>query len=373
MNEFRKNPKILIKHLEGLKKHLDRKTKVLSEPGKIQIQMVEGEVVINEAINFLQDLPQLKPFDWDESLSMAALEHVLDIGPKGFLSYQSSDGTEPEERICKYGNYYESLGENIDFGPNDAMGVLVSLTLDDGEPERPHRENLFKQDYYKLGIACGPHKSEYQMCVMDFAYDFEGFHEKENAVDEEENPPINKSIPVQQDKKPNTTSKNEKNPNDNESFDDESPLIKRNKITPQDNHVPEKKPKQQQPNILDDFTNNNLVQTANFSHNINKSQNLYEGTFGGQNPQKINPKETNQSPLIKLSLDNNEYERVKHEEMPQDVGEIQEDILQVINLNSKKRVIEKNVEVTIRTIYTFEDGTTKEMTEKQNHVFNYNN
>ena len=44
----------------------------------------------------------------------------------------------------------ESLRKNIDFGPNDAMGVIVSLTLDDGEEQRPHRENLFKGDYHKV-------------------------------------------------------------------------------------------------------------------------------------------------------------------------------------------------------------------------------
>ena len=64
------------------------------------------------------------------------------------------------------------MGENIDFGPNDAIGVIVSLTLDDGEEERPHRDNLFKNDYKKIGIACGPHQTEFQMCVMDLAYDF---------------------------------------------------------------------------------------------------------------------------------------------------------------------------------------------------------
>ena len=52
------------------------------------------------------------------------------------------------------------------------MGVIVSLTLDDGEEERPHRENMFKCDYQKVGIACGPHKTEFSVCVMDFAYDF---------------------------------------------------------------------------------------------------------------------------------------------------------------------------------------------------------
>lgn len=171
LNDFRKNPKSLSKHLEGLKKYID-KNKVLTEPGKIPIQMVEGEDVINEAITFLNGLKSLPPFELDPNLCESAKEHVNDIGPKGLLSYQSSDGTEPEDRIAKYGNYVEALGENIDFGPNDSLGVLVSLTLDDGEEERPHRDNLFKADYRKIGIACGHHKTEYQMCVMDFAYDF---------------------------------------------------------------------------------------------------------------------------------------------------------------------------------------------------------
>jgi hypothetical protein len=134
--------------------------------------MVEGEEVIDEAINFLNGLKSLPPFELDPYLCESAKEHVNDIGPKGLLSYQSSDGTEPEDRIGKYGTYVEALGENIDFGPNDALGVIVSLTLDDGEEDRPHRDNLFKSDYRKVGIACGPHKTEYQMCVMDFAYDF---------------------------------------------------------------------------------------------------------------------------------------------------------------------------------------------------------
>lgn len=171
LNDFRKNPRQLSKHLEGLKKHIDN-NKVLTEPGKIPIQMVEGVDVINEAINYLNNIKYLQPFELDPYLCQSAQEHVDDIGPKGLLSYQSSDQTEPEDRIAKYGNYVEALGENIDFGPNDALGVIVSLTLDDGEDERPHRDNLFKSDYKKIGIACGPHKSEYQMCVMDFAYDF---------------------------------------------------------------------------------------------------------------------------------------------------------------------------------------------------------
>ena len=160
INRFRRNPRDLANHLERIKKYLDTSTNILSEPDKIQIQMVEGEEVFNEAINYLKNLRPLQPLIWEDALAQSAQEHVDDIGPKGLLLYQSSDGTEPEDRITKYGDYKESLGENIDFGPNDAIGVIVSLTLDDGEEERPHRDNLFKNDYRKIGIACGPHQTE---------------------------------------------------------------------------------------------------------------------------------------------------------------------------------------------------------------------
>ena len=172
INQFRMNPKQLAQHLEQLKQYLDIPTNILSEPNKVQIQMVERIEAFNDAISFLKSIKPLEPLTWDENLAKSAKEHVEDIGPKGLLQYQSSDGTEPEERICKYGTFIDNLGENIDFGPNDEMGVIVSLTLDDGEENRPHRENLFKTDYKKIGIACGVHQTEYQMCVMDFAYDF---------------------------------------------------------------------------------------------------------------------------------------------------------------------------------------------------------
>ena len=143
LNYYRQNPLEFEKKLEKIRTYLNPKTNILSEPDKIQIQMVEGNSVFDEAIQFLKTLSPLKPLQWDENLAKNAKEHVDDIGPKGLLLFQSSDGTEPEDRIARYGPFFDSLGESIDFGPNDAIGIIVSLTLDDGEAERPHRENLF--------------------------------------------------------------------------------------------------------------------------------------------------------------------------------------------------------------------------------------
>ena len=231
--------------------------------------MVEGDSVFKEAISFLNSLPPLKPLQWDENLAKSAQSHVNDIGPKGLLLYQSSDGTEPEDRISKFGNYSESLGENIDFGPNDAMGVLVSLTLDDGEEERPHRENLFKDDYQKVGIACGPHSTEFQMCVMDFAFDFQPLEGNNNNMNF------------------NSQKEDNYNVNRNDGFKQEE--IK----------------------------------------NLNEKDNL---NLGGYNE------------LEKLAQDTS-------------------------NLIKNLRVISKKVEVVTKVTYTYEDGSTKVVTQNQYHEF----
>jgi hypothetical protein len=314
INKYRANPRELARHLERLKKYLDTSTNILSEPDKIQIQMVEGVDVFNEAINYLRALRPLEPLQWEDALAASAQEHVDDIGPKGLLLYQSSDGTEPEDRITKYGNYLESLGENIDFGPNDALGVIVSLTLDDGEEERPHRDNLFKNDYKKIGIACGPHQTEFQMCVMDLAYDFipKG-QEQQNMKNQVNNQKINKNM-------------NDMNENEN---------VRTNEM------------------------------------NANQA--------------------VNHSPYVKISMDNDDYknyqaidEEAKRREMMannnqgvaqnNNVGgnEIDQITQQVQNINANKKILKKEVEITTKITYTYEDGSTKEINEVKKHIFGPN-
>jgi hypothetical protein len=284
----------LAKKLELIRTYLDPDTNILSEPNKIQIQMVEGDNVFKEAIQFLKSLPPLKPLQWDENLCRSAQEHVDDIGPKGLLLYQSSDGTEPEDRISKYGNYVESLGENIDFGPNDAMGVIISLTLDDGEEERPHRENLFKQDYQKVGIACGPHKTEFQMCVMDFAFDFQPLNDgKEMNINMKKEDMMNNSNYV-----------NQNNPNN------QSPLVKLSLEN-------------------DDFKNKEMI-----------------------NQQLV----SNANPAVNQ---NNQGA----------VNEIEQLTRDTQNILSNLKIVNKKVEIVTKVTYTYEDGSTKVVTQNETHEF----
>jgi len=305
INKFRTNPILLAQHLEKLKQYLDIPSKILSEPNKVQIQMVEGIDAFNEAINFLKSIKPLEPLKWDENLEKSAKEHVDDIGPKGLLQYISSDGTEPEDRICKYGNYIENLGENIDFGPNDEMGVIVSLTLDDGEDNRPHRENLFVTDFKKIGIACGAHQTEFQMCVMDFAYDFIPLDSNNNV----NNPIVNLNL-------------------EGNNFDEQNRSLQ----------------------------NINELSLANEPINNNRNNN-------------------NQSPFVKLSLENDDIKNNK-EKMQNNINnnnierEFNELSNQVKQINKGLKVIKKIVEITTKVTYTYEDGSTKETSEKTTHTFN---
>ena len=310
INKFRSNPRELARHLEKLKKYLDKNTNILSEPDKIQIQMVEGENVFNEAIQYLKSLSPLPPFEWDDCLAQSAQEHVDDIGPKGLLLYQSSDGTEPEDRISKYGNYVESLGENIDFGPNDEIGVIVSLTLDDGEEERPHRDNLFKNDYKKIGIACGPHQSEFQMCVMDMAYDFIPKGQVNNNMN---NNNLNNNQNMNNNNDMNNNFNNEMNANEAVNH---SPYVKLSL----DN---------------DDYKNFKAMdEEANRRNMMGNANNAMQNNNVGGG------------------------------------SEIDQLMQQVKVINQSKKVVKKTVEITTKITYTYEDGSKKEVNEIKTHVFN---
>ena len=269
--------------------------------------MVEGDAVFKEAIQFLKSLPSLPPLTWDENLCKSAQEHVNDIGPKGLLLYQSSDGTEPEDRIAKYGNYSESLGENIDFGPNDAMGVIISLTLDDGEEQRPHRENLFKEDYHKVGIACGPHETEFQMCVMDFAFDFQPLNAGRNNAGIGAGGDID--IKMNRDDMMNNsnmvTKGGDKNPNN------QSPVVKLSLEN-------------------DDLKNNNLNLVSNTGN--------------------INPMNQPQ-PQIKAG---------------DEIGQLMLDTISAVN---NLKIVKKKVEIVTKVTYTYEDGSTKVVTQNESHDF----
>lgn len=174
LNLARQKPQEFAKFIEEYRTRFkDDKTFVLRS--RVLLATQEGVKAVDEAIAFMKQVKPMSPLDLSPGLSLAALDHVNDLGPKGNVGHGGSDGSDPATRVKRYGDWEVITGENIAFGHDDPRMIVIQLIVDDGVPSRGHRTNIFNPKYRTVGIACGEHKTYRHMCVMDFAG---GFREK---------------------------------------------------------------------------------------------------------------------------------------------------------------------------------------------------
>ena len=163
-----------LKYVEYLKdRRRGFKGKIFSAPGGIRVTTREGVVAVDDAIEALSKQAPLTALQFSEGLALAALDHVQDTGPKGLVSHDGSDGSNPFARVSRYGELERFSGECISFGHSEARQIVLALIIDDGVANRGHRRSIFTKEFRLAGIARGPHKTFKDMCVIDFACVFE--------------------------------------------------------------------------------------------------------------------------------------------------------------------------------------------------------
>ena len=187
--------------------------------------------------------------------------------------------------------------------------------------------NLFINEYKKIGIACGPHQTEFQMCVMDFAGDFG-------------TPAVN-----------NNANNIENNNVDNNNMDNNNNMEMNIKMNKED-----------------------MMNNSNFANNMNNVNNT-------KNP-------NNQSPLVKLSLDNDDLknnignqnlvannqninmpQNQNVEMVPNGLNDIDKAVFDTMDAMNNLRILSKKVEITTTVTYTYEDGSTRNVTQFQTHEY----
>lgn len=121
-----------------------------------------------DARKFLQSLVgSLPPVQHNAFLEKAAIDHYVDIAPKGRVSHVSSDGkTTYRDRIEKHAAWGGSIFEAILYGrpkptPED---VVLAWIIDDGFEKRTHRTSLLQETTKEIAIIAGPHET------ADFCY-----------------------------------------------------------------------------------------------------------------------------------------------------------------------------------------------------------
>jgi len=167
INMARTNPKGYASFLEEWKRYYDGK--LLKIPGERIIMTEEGVTAVNEAIGFVHSMNPVPRLNPSRGMSWGARDHVKDQGSSGSRQHKGSDGSQPWDRVNRYGTWEKSIGENISYGSDKARNMVIGLIVDDGVPSRGHRKNIFNPDFRVIGVACGPHPTYRTVCVITFA------------------------------------------------------------------------------------------------------------------------------------------------------------------------------------------------------------
>jgi uncharacterized protein YkwD len=167
INTARTAPKNYASLLEQSKKYYDGK--VLKLPAETPLLTKEGVEGIVEAIRFLRSVKPLPPLNPSKGMSSGAKDHVMDQGSSGSSQHKGSDGSQPWDRVNRYGIWEKNIGESIAYGSDKARNIVMYLIIDDGVSSRGHRKNIFNPDFRVIGVACGHHATYRTVCVITFA------------------------------------------------------------------------------------------------------------------------------------------------------------------------------------------------------------
>jgi len=111
INKARTAPGDYASLLEQYKKYYDKK--LLKLPGQTPILTKEGAGAMVEAIRYLRSIKPLPPLNPSKGMSSGARDHVKDQRSSGSTRNQGRDGSQPWERVNRYGTWEKSIGENI--------------------------------------------------------------------------------------------------------------------------------------------------------------------------------------------------------------------------------------------------------------------
>lgn len=177
INRARAEPQTYIAYLEELKKYF--KGNQLARPGKQSMTTMEGIAAVDDAITYLRTVKPLPPLTTAKGLCLAAKDHTLDMLKSGLEGHKGSDGSIPDDRVARYGQWQMAVGEAIIYKYEAPRDVVLGMLIDDGTPSRGHRKNIFNSNFRVIGINVSTPGNSSIMGVVDYAG---GFTEK-NAAD----------------------------------------------------------------------------------------------------------------------------------------------------------------------------------------------
>ena len=170
LNKVRSDPKRYSKeYLEDL--YSAYNGKIFAYPGQEATLTKEGNGALMECIQVLRNTAPVPILNPAEGLAKASNLLVKDQ-QFGGIGHITRKGLTPQDRIEKYGEWNINSSEDITYGSFEARQIVISLLIDDGVPDRGHRNNILNPKSRYVGVSFGKHPSYRAMCVIDYAGDF---------------------------------------------------------------------------------------------------------------------------------------------------------------------------------------------------------
>jgi hypothetical protein len=112
---------------------------------------------------------ELNPLKPTKDLFDFAKNHALTTGKKGKIGHRSARGKSFQKRTKELIKKYALVGENIHYGSNNALEIVIDLLIDDGIKGVGHRVNILTSTYTFCSVSIQKHKKHTYNCVIDFA------------------------------------------------------------------------------------------------------------------------------------------------------------------------------------------------------------
>lgn len=106
-------------------------------------------------------LPLLEP---SKVLFDEAKSHAVKFGKSGKIGH---DNFADRMKSIK-GQFGDLVAENCDYGNSNALDIVISLLIDEGDSNFGHRKNILDPNFKFIGVSIQPHKKYEWNCVMDF-------------------------------------------------------------------------------------------------------------------------------------------------------------------------------------------------------------
>lgn len=120
-------------------------------------------------LRLLQKRTSIKTLKPEKDLYSFAFKHAYSTGKAGKVGHRSTRGKSFKKRSKNLTQKYKSVGENIHYGSDDALEIVIDLLIDDGIRDLGHRQNILDPQFKYASVSIQNHKKFKFNCVIDFA------------------------------------------------------------------------------------------------------------------------------------------------------------------------------------------------------------